>query len=60
MTIDLTDADVERLREVLLRRLNAVHWEMANTENEALREDLRDVRAFLERVLARLTVPVGA
>lgn len=60
MMLELTPDEAHLLREQLLRDLNAMHWEIANTDNDALRDELKRARALLDDIVSRLRAPVHA
>jgi hypothetical protein len=54
MHIDLTDIQVQELRDLLCGSLSDLSSEIAGTDNAGYREGLRTRRACLESVLALL------
>ena len=60
MTISITDADGEILREVLDAKLVDLRREISHTDSPRFRNTLYEVEGALQRLLAQLPADVAA
>jgi hypothetical protein len=59
LQVDLTEPDIELLREVIGAAVSDLSPEIADTDNPAYRRDLKARRERLQAVLRLLSSPTG-
>jgi hypothetical protein len=52
--LELTDDEAERLRALCQEDLSDLRMEIAGTERQEFRDELKTTKAFLESLIARL------